>query len=115
SQVAEYPTALKLWYNQPANDWNEALPVGNGRLGAMVFGGVHQERLQLNEETVWTGKEVDFVNPEAKEALPEVRKLLFEGKYDEAQELAQQKMMGDKTVSSSYQTLGDILLDFPIA
>lgn len=113
AQMTAYPNALKLWYNQPATNWNEALPVGNGRLGAMIFGGVNHERLQLNEETVWTGKDFDFVNPAAKEALPKVRKLLFEGKYDEAQQLAQQTMMGDKTISSSYQTLGDLWLDFP--
>lgn len=107
------PDALKLWYNQPADDWNEALPVGNGRLGAMIFGGLHQERLQLNEETVWTGKDFDFVNPAAKDALPEIREMLFEGEYDEARQLAQKAMMGEKTISSSYQTLGDLWLDFP--
>jgi alpha-L-fucosidase 2 len=103
---------LKLWYARAAANWNEALPVGNGRLGAMIFGGVNAERLQLNEETVWTGKDVDFVNPGAKAALPEVRKLLFAGKYAEAQRLAKEKMMGDKKVGSTYQTLGDLLLDF---
>ncbi|MCC9136121.1 glycoside hydrolase N-terminal domain-containing protein [Pontibacter silvestris] len=103
---------LNLWFSKPASEWNEALPVGNGRLGAMVFGGIASERFQLNEETVWTGKPADFVNPEAREALPEVRALLFSGKYAEAQELAKEKMMGDKSVSSSYQTLGDLLLNF---
>ncbi|WP_207495821.1 glycoside hydrolase family 95 protein [Aridibaculum aurantiacum] len=103
---------LKLWYNKPAANWNEALPVGNGRLGAMVFGGVANERLQLNEETVWTGKDVDFVNPQSKAALPEVRRLLFAGKYIEAQQLAQEKMMGDKKVGSTYQTLGDLNFEF---
>lgn len=106
------PDELRLWYRQPAADWNEALPVGNGRLGAMVFGGLQQERLQLNEETVWTGKPADFVNPQARAALPKVRELLFAGKYYEAQQLAQEKMMGDKSVESSYQTLGDLLLGF---
>ena len=86
--------------------------MGNGRLGAMVFGGVASERLQLNEETVWTGKDADFINPGARAALPEVRALLFAGKYAEAQKLAQEKMMGDKTVPSSYQTLGDLQLNF---
>ncbi|PRY04267.1 alpha-L-fucosidase 2 [Pontibacter ummariensis] len=108
------PEELKLWYSQPARDWNEALPIGNGRLGAMVFGGAAQEHLQLNEETVWTGKPADFVNPAAKAALPEVRKLLFAGKYAEAQELAQQKMMGDKKVGSTYQTLGDLHLNIDL-
>ncbi|MCW3108814.1 MAG: alpha-L-fucosidase [Segetibacter sp.] len=103
---------LKLWFTHPAANWNEALPVGNGRLGAMVFGGITSERLQLNEETVWTGKDVDFVNPAAKAALPEVRKLLFAGKYAAAQKMAKEKMMGDKKVYSTYQTLGDLNLNF---
>lgn len=103
---------LKIWFNQPAKDWNEALPVGNGRLGAMVFGGIVTERLQLNEETVWTGKPENFINPQAKKALPKVRKLLFDGKYAEAQEMAQENLMGNKTIHSTYQTLGDLLIDF---
>ncbi|WP_205402736.1 glycoside hydrolase family 95 protein [Spirosoma taeanense] len=106
------PNDLKLWFTHPAATWNEALPVGNGRLGAMVFGNVTSERLQLNEKTVWTGKDVDFVNPGAKAALPKIRALLFAGKYAEAQEMAQEKMMGNKTVESNYQTLGDLNLDF---
>jgi alpha-L-fucosidase 2 len=103
---------LKLWFTHPAANWNEALPVGNGRLGAMVFGGITSERLQLNEETVWTGKDVDFINPAAKAALAEVRKLLFAGKYAEAQKMAKEKMMGDKKVHSTYQTLGDLNINF---
>lgn len=79
---------LKLWFTRGSADWNEALPIGNGRLGAMIFGGVTSERLQLNEETVWTGKDVDFVNAAAKAALPQIRKLLFEGRYAEAQNMA---------------------------
>src|SRR5579871_1465910 len=67
---------LKLWYNQPAgSDWNAALPIGNGRLGAMVYGGVSKERLQLNEDTVWEGYKRDGANPAGKEALPEIRRL----------------------------------------
>jgi alpha-L-fucosidase 2 len=105
------PSQLKLWFNKPASDWNEALPVGNGRLGAMIFGNVNHERLQLNESSVWSGAPVDFVNPKAKTSLPKIRKLLFEGHYAEAQDLAQRDMMGDKKVESSYQTLGDLWLD----
>jgi alpha-L-fucosidase 2 len=103
---------LKLWYTQPASTWNEALPVGNGRLGAMVFGGINHERIQLNEETVWSGRKEDFVNPRALKSLPVVRKLLFEGKYAEAQKLAQTDLMGNKTRPSSYQTLGDLHFQF---
>ncbi|HSU51677.1 MAG TPA: glycoside hydrolase family 95 protein [Segetibacter sp.] len=105
---------LKLWFNQPATNWNEALPVGNGRLGAMIFGGTATEHLQLNEETVWTGKDTDFINPAAKTALPQVRKLLFAGRYAEAQKMAEEKIMGIKKVNSSYQTLGDLLIDFDL-
>ena len=104
--------ALKLWYRQPAANWNEALPVGNGRLGAMVFGNVFTERLQLNEQTVWSGKKEDFVNPQAKAALPEIRKRLFAGKYIEAQQMAQEKLMGTRKTGSAYQTLGDLWLTF---
>jgi alpha-L-fucosidase 2 len=103
---------LKLWFNQPAKEWNEALPVGNGRLGAMIFGNVNAERLQLNESSVWSGSAVDFVNPQSKNALAQIRKLLFEGKYAEAELLANANLMGDKKVASSYQTLGDLTLTF---
>ncbi|HLT75397.1 MAG TPA: glycoside hydrolase family 95 protein, partial [Ohtaekwangia sp.] len=103
---------LSLWYEEPAREWNEALPVGNGRLGAMVFGGIIEERLQLNEETCWSGEKFDFVNPNARKSLPRIRKLLFEGKYVEAKELAEKSLMGDKRIHSSYQTLGDLRLFF---
>ncbi|OLY94584.1 alpha-L-fucosidase [Cnuella takakiae] len=103
---------MELWYQHPAGSWNEALPVGNGRLGAMVFGGIASERLQLNEESIWSGRPEDFVHPEAKAALPQVRKLLFAGQYAAAQKLAEEKMMGPRKSGSSYQTLGDLLLDF---
>ena len=114
AQTLQGPDDLKLWFNHPAKSWNEALPVGNGRLGAMIFGGITSERLQLNEKSVWTGNRNDFVNPASKAALPEVRKLLFAGQYAEAQKLAQEKMMGDKKVESNYQTLGDLHLDFEV-
>ncbi len=104
--------AWRLWYRQAARDWNEALPVGNGRLGAMVFGRTGDERIQLNEETVWEGYPRDRTNPRALEVLPEVRRLLFEGKNDEATELAK-NMMGQPERIRSYQTLGDLLLSFP--
>ena len=90
----DLPSGMKIWFNKPAGSWNEALPVGNGRLGAMIFGGVENERLQLNEESVWTGEPRWDANPEALKALPEVRKLLFNGKYREAEKLAQEKIMG---------------------
>lgn len=108
------PSGLKIWLNEPAASWNEAFPVGNGRLGAMIFGGLEKERLQLNEESVWTGEPRWDANPNALKALPEVRKLLFEGKYREAEKLAQANIMGTirRDEKSSYQTLGDLNLDF---
>jgi len=105
-----YPDDLKIWFTRPAEQWDNALPVGNGRLGAMVFGGIESERIQLNEESVWTGKDEDYHNPESLEGLKEVRELLFKEKYTEAQKVAQDKIMGKVDPSSlhTYQTLGDL-------
>jgi len=106
---------LALWYTQPAKQWTEALPVGNGRLGAMVFGNATDERIQLNEDTLWDGYSRDTTNPEALEALPEVRRLLFEGKNAEATKLAGEKMMGRPMGVESYQSLGDLHIVCPAA
>src|SRR6478736_766423 len=100
-----------LWYDKPATNWNEALPVGNGRLSAMVFGVANQERLQLNEGTLWAGGPYDPVNPEAKVALPEVRQLVNDGKYREAARLISAKVMAKPLGQMPYQTIGDLLLD----
>ncbi|MBP7051720.1 MAG: glycoside hydrolase family 95 protein [Phycisphaerae bacterium] len=102
-----------LWYAQPAREWNEALPIGNGRLGAMVFGKVTDERIQLNEDTLWDGYPRDTTSPQALEALPEVRRLLFQGKNAEATKLAGDKMMGRPMGVESYQSLGDLHIDCP--
>jgi len=104
-------TRFKLWYRQPAQEWTQALPVGNGRLGAMVFGGVSEERIQLNEDTLWAGHPVDRDKAGAYRHLPMIRRMLFEGKYAEAQKLAQQELFGPRLVRS-YQTLGDLHLQF---
>ncbi len=101
-----------LWYREPAGAWTEALPVGNGRLGAMVFGRVAQERLQLNENTLWAGSPYDPDNPEALAALPQVRALLTQGKYKEATDLASARMMAKPLSQMPYGTLGDLLLTF---
>ncbi|HET9269539.1 MAG TPA: glycoside hydrolase family 95 protein, partial [Vicinamibacterales bacterium] len=113
--TGEAPAAppLSLWYRAPATEWVGALPVGNGRLGAMVFGGVVQERLQLNEDTLWSGRPYDPVNPDAKAALPEVRRLLAAGMHREAAALVSQKVMAKPLAQMAYQTLGDLLLTFP--
>jgi alpha-L-fucosidase 2 len=102
---------LKLWYDEPAQKWTEALPVGNGRLGAMVYGTVQTERLQLNEDTVWAGHPVERDRVGAHKYLPEARRLIFEGKYAEAQKIMQREFMGERLVRS-YQTLGDLRLQF---
>ncbi|MEI9921025.1 MAG: glycoside hydrolase family 95 protein [Bacteroidota bacterium] len=109
---------LKLWYPQPAANWNEALPVGNGRLAAMVFGNPTQEKIQLNEETVWAGGPGNNIpKTNFKESLPEVRKLLFDGKYEEAQALAMKMVPGnagpDNNYGMPYQTVGDLVIEFP--
>jgi alpha-L-fucosidase 2 len=104
--------ALKLWYRQSAEVWTEALPVGNGRLGAMIFGGVARERLQLNEDTLFGGRPYDPTNPEARTALYVVRNLIRDGKYREAQSLANEKMMAQPIRMPSYQTVGDLMLTF---
>lgn len=104
---------LTLWYRKPADQWTEALPVGNGRLGAMVFGGTAQERLQLNESTLWAGQPYDPVNPQAKAMLPKVRQLIFEGRIEEAEALANRTLMAKPLAQMPYQTLGDLMLDFP--
>ena len=103
---------LVLWYQKPAQEWTDALPVGNGRLGAMVFGGVEQERIQLNEETLWDGGPRDTNNPKALEALPKVQQLLFDDKNEEATQLAGETMLGVPERIKSYQSLGDLFLEF---
>ena len=104
---------LSLWYRQSATNWVSALPVGNGRLGAMVFGGIASEQLQLNEDTLWAGGPYDPDNTNALAALPEVRRLIFDGKYAEAQKLASQKMMGKPLKQMPYETIGNLVLEFP--
>ncbi len=111
SQAAAGKT-LRLWYRQPARDWNEALPVGNGRLAAMIFGGVETERIQLNEETVWAGEKRDRNNPEGAKSVPEIRRLLFAGKVKEAEALADKTMIATTRRMPPYQTLGDLSLHF---
>lgn len=102
----------RLWYRQPAARWEEAVPIGNGRLGAMVFGRIAQERLQLNEDTLWSGAPYTPDNPDALAALPQVRRLIADGLYKEAAELAGAKMMARPLWQMSYGSLGDLLLDF---
>ncbi len=104
---------LKLWYDEPAEKWVEALPIGNGRLGAMVYGDPVEEVIQLNENTVWTGQPNRNDNPEAKDYLPKVRELLFEGKSGEAQKLVNQHFISKTSHGMPYQTVGNLKLSFP--
>ena len=105
-------SALELWYRQPASVWTEALPIGNGRLGAMVFGGIREELLQLNESTFWSGGPYQPVNPEAKAHLPRVRELIFAGRYAEAEALANKTLMAVPHLQMSFQPIGDVRLRF---
>ncbi|MEJ5239199.1 MAG: glycoside hydrolase family 95 protein, partial [Limisphaera sp.] len=103
-------SGLELWYDRPAVRWTDALPVGNGRLGTMVFGGVPRERLQMNEATLWSGGPRDWNNPAAREVLPQVREALFAGDFVRATALCR-KMQGP--YNQSYQPLGNLWLEFP--
>lgn len=102
---------LKLWYSRPAGNWTEALPVGNSRLGAMVYGGTGREELQLNEETFWAGSPYDNNNPNARYVLPVIRQLIFEGKNREAQSLVDANFFSGKH-GMSYLPMGSLFLDF---
>jgi alpha-L-fucosidase 2 len=104
---------LKLWYRQPAEQWTHALPVGNGRLGAMVFGETAVERIQLNEETFWAGGPYDPTTSGGAAALPEIQRLLFAGDVDKAHDLFGRTMMGVPYEQMKYQSLGDLWLFFP--
>lgn len=106
-------SSLTLWYRQPANLWVEALPVGNGRLGAMVFGGAPHERIQFNESTVWTGEPHDYAHHGAYQHLAEIRDLLQAGKQKQAEDLAMKEFMSVPVRQRAYQALGDLLLEFP--
>jgi alpha-L-fucosidase 2 len=104
---------LTLWYRQPAKQWVEALPVGNGRLGAMVFGDPAHERIQFNESTVWTGEPHDYAHHGASASLGNIRELLWAGKQKEAEDLAWKEFMSVPPRQMKYQALGDLEIDFP--
>ncbi|KAA0993850.1 glycoside hydrolase family 95 protein [Dyadobacter aurulentus] len=106
--------ALKLWYNQPSGKtWENALPIGNGRLGGMVYGNVADERIQLNEGTLWSGGPNRNDNPDALAALPEIRRLIFEGKQKEAEKLANKAIITKKSHGQMFQPAGELHLNFP--
>jgi alpha-L-fucosidase 2 len=100
-----------LWYNKPAQIWTDALPVGNGRLGAMVFGGAARERIQFNESTVWTGEPHDYAHKGAYQSLGKIRELLWAGKQKEAEDLAMKEFMSEPIRQKAYQALGDLIIE----
>ena len=102
----------KLWYRKPAQYWEEALPVGNGHIGAMVFGGVERERIALNEDTLWSGYPKDKNNPEARLYAREVQRCLKEGRLAEAHQLANAHLLGQWT--ECYLPFGDLLFSFSV-
>lgn len=102
----------KLWYKKPATVWEEALPLGNGRMGAMVFGTVAEEHIQLNEDSVWYGSHIDRNNPDALKNLPKIRELIIKGRISEAQELMIYALSGIPQSQRPYQSLGDMQISF---
>ena len=102
----------KLWYEQPAEQWLEALPIGNGHCGAMVFGGTAHETLQLNESTLWAGQPHDYTHPGAAHTLPQIRQLIWDNKWGEAQHLIDSAFMGIPAAQLPYQTIGDWNMEF---
>jgi alpha-L-fucosidase 2 len=101
-----------LWYAQPSEKWTDALPIGNGRMGAMVFGGLTDERIQFNDDTLWKGHPHDYVREGAGEQLPEIRRLIAEGKISDAEKVVREKFLSDPVRQKAYQPFGDLRLHF---
>src|SRR5215471_16541125 len=101
---------LTLWYKKPAEIWTDALPVGNGHMGAMVFGQAAVERIQFNEHTVWNGEPHDYAHKGASKYLPQIRELLWAGKQKEAEVLAMKEFMSDPIRQRAYQAFGDLTI-----
>lgn len=112
-RAADTAPSSVLWYSQPAAKWDEALPLGSGRLGAMVFGGTASERIQFNEDTLWRGKPHNYVRIGSGAVVPQIRQLLWDGKVEEAQNLARAKMLSDPVRQLPYQPFGDVRFTFP--
>ena len=104
---------LTLWYNQPAVLWTDALPVGNGQMGAMIFGGAAHERIQFNQHTVWTGEPHDYAHKGAAQSLAKIRELLWAGKQKEAEDLAMREFMSEPLHQKAYQAFGDLSIEMP--
>ncbi|MBC7418641.1 MAG: glycoside hydrolase family 95 protein, partial [Pedobacter sp.] len=111
-QNKSFDPATLLWYNAPADEWNNALPVGNGRLGAMIFGDPKSERIQFNEETYWSGGPYSSVVKGGAKMLPKVQQLVFDEKWEEAQKVFGRNMMGYPVEQQKYQSMGNVILEF---
>ena len=107
------PSPLTLWYAKPAVLWTDALPVGNGRMGAMIFGGAAHESIQFNESTVWTGEPHDYAHKGASQSLAKIRELLWAGKQKEAEDLAMKEFMSEPLHQKAYQSFGDLIIETP--
>lgn len=108
----KHEKSIELWYKQPAADWNEALPVGNGRLGAMVFGDPVNECIQINEESLWAGSKINNNNPRALENLPALQEAIFKGDIKKAEKIASENFIGTPPRIRSYEPLGDLLINY---
>jgi len=103
---------LELWYDKPASSWEEALPVGNGRLGAMIFGDPVNECIQLNEESIWAGSKINNNNPRALKNLKKLQQAIFDGHFEEAEKIASENFIGTPPRIRSYQPLGDLMIKY---
>ena len=113
---AQKQSDMKLWYNKPATYWEEALPLGNGRLGAMVSGSIEQDTIQLNEDTFWSGSPYNNCNQYALKYLKTIHNAIDEGRYEEAQKLSLKYIVADRQVTGHgmiYESVGRLLLQFP--
>ncbi|MFI5378275.1 MAG: glycosyl hydrolase family 95 catalytic domain-containing protein [Tepidisphaerales bacterium] len=112
ADLSANPQREVLWYRQPGVKWMEGMPLGNGMMGAMVFGGVQQERIALNESSFWSGRPHDYDDPEAIKYFPQIRDLVFAGKFQEAEKMADEHFYGKPAAQQAFQPLGDLLLSF---
>ena len=103
---------MEMWYEQPAGKWDEALPVGNGRLGAMICGRPERETIWLNEDSIWSGKPLNRINPDAPKYLPQIRNLIRQGNIAEAENLALKALAGTPNSERTYESAGELYLEF---
>jgi alpha-L-fucosidase 2 len=105
-------SSLSLWYEKPALEWVESLPIGNGSLGGMIFGGYPRETIQLNSDTLWAGCPHDYSNEDALKYLPEIRELISDNKWIDAQTILREHFFGKPVGQAPYQTVGNLFIDF---